>query len=177
MTTSESGKSFIKSKEALRLTAYKPTLTDHWTIGTGHTGRDVYPGLTITETHADELLTQDLAAAEHCINQYVRIPLLQTQFDPLVSLVFNCGVGAFIRSHLLMDLNFGDMMSAKVDWLDWDHQGGIVLPGLAERRKEEWEKFSAVESESKVPPVLSSPPSPVTNVVEIFNKSNPPTTD
>ena len=49
----------IKHFEGLRLEAYKcPGNT--YTIGYGHTGEDVYPGMTITEKQAEEYLIEDM---------------------------------------------------------------------------------------------------------------------
>ncbi len=51
----EGTKNLVKRFEGLRLTAYQDSV-GVWTIGYGHTGPDVHPGMTITEEQADELL-------------------------------------------------------------------------------------------------------------------------
>ncbi len=48
--------------EGIRLKAYLDTV-GVWTIGVGHTGSDVFPGLTIDRAQAMELLDQDIEEA------------------------------------------------------------------------------------------------------------------
>jgi Phage lysozyme len=50
--------------EGLRLTAYQDQV-GLWTIGLGHTGSDVYPGLSITRNDATTLLLHDIAPPPH----------------------------------------------------------------------------------------------------------------
>ena len=61
-STAQPGLDLIKHFEGCRLTAYPDPGTggDPWTIGYGHTGPDVYLGVTITQAEADHLLKQDL---------------------------------------------------------------------------------------------------------------------
>lgn len=49
----------LKKSEGLRLQAYQDT-GGVWTIGYGHTGADVKPGMTITKEEAERLLKQDV---------------------------------------------------------------------------------------------------------------------
>jgi lysozyme len=137
MKTADKGRNLIKSKEQLRLSAYLPTPRDVPTIGWGHTGKDVYLGLTITAEHAEELLGYDLSATEACINNAVKVPLTQDQLDALVCLVFNIGAGAFMRSHLLVAVNGGNAAAIAAQWISWDHQAGVELAGLKTRREQE----------------------------------------
>ena len=142
MTISNKGLALIKEFEQLRLTAYLPTPTDHWTVGWGHCGKDVHDGLVITESHAEELLQHDTDSVMLCLSRYVNVPTTQNQIDALCCLVFNVGTSSFIRSHLLTAINSGNMESARTNWLDWDHQGGVVLAGLKRRRETEWSLFT-----------------------------------
>lgn len=63
------------------------------------------------------------------------MPLIQYQFDALVSLAFNIGEGAFRRSTLLKLLNRGDYKGASEQFLVWKNAGG--RPILLNRRKRE----------------------------------------
>ena len=99
MKTSRNGLELIKRHEGCRLTSYK-CLAGIWTIGYGHTGRDVVPGMTITSLQAEELLMKDVRWAEDAINQE-NLPLNQNQFDALVSFVYNIGAVNFRSSTLL----------------------------------------------------------------------------
>ena len=141
MKISTQGKNRIKGYELLRLKAYMPTPNDVPTIGWGHTGKDVKLGMEITEEHAEELLDHDCAAVESSLTLSVTTPVNQNQVDALGCLVFNVGVSGFLRSHLRSQLNSGDLVKAKGNWLDWDHQGAVELAGLKKRRTEEWALF------------------------------------
>ena len=54
MEYSKDGAHLTEQFEGCKLTAYPDPATggDPWTIGYGHTGNDVYPGLTITQEQA-----------------------------------------------------------------------------------------------------------------------------
>lgn len=140
MKVSEKGLNIIKESESLQLKAYKCP-AGILTIGYGHTGPDVLPGMTINQVAADVYLKLDCAVAEHAINRLVKIPLNQNQFDALVSLVFNIGTGAFQRSTLLKRINEGDFGAASDEFLKWTKSKGKELPGLVIRRNKERNLF------------------------------------
>ena len=89
-TISTAGLNLIKSFEALRLTAYRCE-AGKLTIGYGHTGKDVYEGMTITKQQAEELLAKDVRNFELDVMSLVGTNLKQCQFDMLVSFAFNVG--------------------------------------------------------------------------------------
>ncbi len=140
MTLSDSGKQFIKSKEALRLESYQDAV-GIWTVGFGHTGPEVKEGLSITQDAAEALLLSDLETVEKCIKNSVSVELTQGQFDALCSFVFNLGCMALRNSTLLRKLNSGDDVGASEEFLRWDHAQGKVLAGLTKRRSQESEMF------------------------------------
>lgn len=70
-----------------RLTAYRCS-AGVWTIGWGHT-RGVESTTTCTPLQADAWLQEDVVDAESLIHRRVIVPLSQSQFDALVSFVFN----------------------------------------------------------------------------------------
>lgn len=135
MKTGINGFNLIKEFEGLRLHTYKCP-ADRWTIGYGHTA-NASANDVITEAQAISLLYQDVAKSERAVNQYVRVPLTQNQFDALVSFVFNLGVGNFRTSTLLKKLNAGDYDDAAKEFGRWIHAGGKALPGLVRRREAE----------------------------------------
>lgn len=131
--------------EGCELTAYPDPATkqDPWTIGYGHTGSEVVPGLTITKEKAIELLTQDL---EHCASVIQRtLPktkLSDNQFSAICSLIFNIGSGNFRASSVFKALAMSKYKEAAEAILLWDKARDskgvkIVLPGLTRRRKAE----------------------------------------
>jgi GH24 family phage-related lysozyme (muramidase) len=142
MKLSNNGLSLIKSFEGVRLTAYKAVPTEeHWTIGYGHYGPDVKKNMKITQTQADEYFKKDVARFEKAVNENVKVPLNQNQFDALVSFTYNCGEGALQRSDLLKLLNQGKYKEAANQFDLWNKSGGKVLAGLVKRRAKEKELF------------------------------------
>lgn len=99
----------IKKEERLVLFAYDdkhypPTpcqpgdkIDGTLTIGYGHTGPDVFPGMTITESIADELLDDDLAVAAgrvvRMIGADVVAALTANQWAAIVDFTFCLGTG------------------------------------------------------------------------------------
>lgn len=142
MDYSAEGLALTKQFEGLSLTAYRD-IAGIWTIGYGHVlhaGEDFGP---ITEGRAEELLKQDLIDAIRYVNDIVKVPLTQGQFDALVDFTFNLGVGTLKSSTLLDKLNHGNYAAVPAELLKWDHSGGKVINGLLRRRQAElalWSK-------------------------------------
>jgi lysozyme len=134
------GTDLIKSFEQCRLTAYKPTPNDVWTIGWGHT-RGVQEGDTCSQAQADAWLAMDLAEHEDNISKLVTVPLSQNQFDALVSFDYNCGDGNFRSSTLLKCLNARKYALCASEIMKWNKQGGVILGGLVRRRRAEAQLF------------------------------------
>jgi lysozyme len=130
--TGSRGLALIKRFESLRLAAYRDT-GGIWTIGYGHT-KDVAPGDGITETEAESLLKQDVAAAESAVASHIAIPLRQSQFDALVSFVFNVGAARFAASTLRRRINSGDHLDVPAELCRWRFDNGVPLLGLIRRR-------------------------------------------
>ncbi len=137
---STAGLALTKSFEGLRTEAYQDA-AGVWTIGYGHTGADVQPGLKISEFEAEALLRADLAPAVTCVNRAVEVNITQAQFDALVDFCFNTGRGSFRNSSLLRYVNAEDFAGAIVQFGLWVHAGGEVQPGLVRRRNTEAEMF------------------------------------
>jgi len=145
LTYSGDGLSLTEQFEGCELTAYQDQV-GVWTIGYGHTGADVTPGLTITQDQAQALLAQDVTSAAACVNSVVTVALTQDEFDALVDFVFNLGAGAFTGSTLLRDLNAGDFTATAAQFDLWDHAGGAVVAGLLRRRQAEEALFNTGDS-------------------------------
>ena len=112
-----------------------------WTIGIGTTiypnGVKVKKGDKCTLEQAHEYLAHDMIEFEKTVNDSVKVPLSQNQFDALVSLAYNIGSGAFKNSTLLKKLNAKDYAGAADQFLVWNKGGGKVLKGLVRRREAE----------------------------------------
>jgi lysozyme len=139
------GLDLTEDAEGLRLTAYPdPGTGGHpWTIGYGHTGADVFQGLTISQELAEKLLRQDVHDAESAIHQLVTTELTQHQFDALVDFAFNCGAHNLATSTLLRHVNAGEFEAATKEFARWVNGGGHVLPGLVKRRHAEAALFAS----------------------------------
>lgn len=136
LTASEEWLLLVTNYEGLRLEAYQDSV-GVWTIGYGHTDDDVFPGMTITEDEADQILMEDVDRFEEFVNDAVTVPLTQWQFDALVSFCFNLGQGNLGGSTLLRVLNGGDYKTAAQEFNEWIYAGGKKLRGLVRRRKAE----------------------------------------
>jgi len=136
---STTGIALIQNFEGCHLKAYPDPKTggDPWTIGYGHTGKDVAKGQVITQMRAEELLRADLARFEAGVSAALTRPVTQSQFDAIVSFAFNCGLGALRGSTLLRMVNSGHIEIAADEFLKWISRGTPVEKGLLRRRKAE----------------------------------------
>lgn len=142
MKTSPSGLELILQREGCVLHAYVDPATggEPITIGVGHTG-GVKLGDTCTHEQALAWLASDAETAERCVNQSVRGQITQSQFDALVSLVFNIGCGNFRTSTVLRELNDGNDEAAAEAFGMWNRANGKVMAGLTTRRTGERGQF------------------------------------
>ena len=142
MKCSEAGLDLIRKFEGCQLEAYQDSV-GIWTVGVGHTGPDVTPGMQITQAQANALLVDDIHAAEDCIDAFVFQDLTQGQHDACVSFIFNLGCKAFRGSTLLTLINAGKFDEAAGQFQRWNKAGQKVLAGLVRRRAAEAELFQA----------------------------------
>lgn len=144
MKISNKGISLIEEFEGKRLRAYDDGI-GVFTIGIGTirypNGKKVQKGDVITEQQAQEFLLHDLKNFEKVINDVVKVPLTQNQYDAIVSLTYNIGSAAFSKSTLLRKLNARDYKGASEQFLVWNKAGGKVMRGLMRRREAERNLF------------------------------------
>lgn len=139
MKISENGLNLIKHFEGCELQAYKCP-AGVWTIGYGHI-KTAHEGKVITQEQADEMLIEEMEEYEGYINRAVKVELNQSQFDAMVSWVYNLGNGNLGASTLLKVLNMGDYAGVPAQMLRWNKAGGKVLEGLTRRRQAEADLF------------------------------------
>jgi lysozyme len=133
----------IAGFEGFRELAYQPIEGDVATIGFGQTyyadGSKVQYGDKITKETALEQLTaltqRDFA---NKVNDCVKVPLSQNEYDAYVSLAYNIGSNAFCSSTLVKKLNQYDYVGACQQILRWNKSGGKVVKGLENRRLKEY---------------------------------------
>lgn len=145
MKISPKGLELIKDFEGFSSTSYL-CVAGIPTIGFGNTfyedGRKVKLGEQISKTDALKLLeviaNRDFADK---IFPSIKVPVTQSQFDAMVSLAYNIGVGAFLKSTLLKKVNAGDFTGAGEEFLRWNKANGKEVLGLTRRREREKQLF------------------------------------
>ncbi len=138
MQTSEDMLRRIEAWEGLRTHSYQDSV-GVWTIGIGCTGDNIGPGMVITEAQARAMFADRLSQEfEPAVEQAVGdAPTTQGQFDAMVSLAFNIGVGGLLHSSILAHHIAGEYQEAADSFLKWNKAGGQILAGLDKRRWEE----------------------------------------
>lgn len=144
MKTSKDGVEFIASFEGFIDHPYQDAV-GVWTIGYGHTGQGTRAMGKITHARGLELLAGDVGIAESAVNA-LQLQLTQSQFDALVSIVFNCGGGILAASKSLGQALRRPGMRGVPDAIKlYTHAGPQVLPGLVRRRNAEAVMWGAAE--------------------------------
>jgi lysozyme len=116
------------------------------TIGYGHVILPYETYTILTEKEAEQILDQDTDIAENTVNNLVKVPLNQNQFDALVSLVYNWGSGHFLRSPGLKKLNNKDYIGATTEFLKVCKVRDQTIQGLVNRRVAEINLFNEREN-------------------------------
>ncbi|MFO1081858.1 MAG: lysozyme [Reyranellaceae bacterium] len=140
MKISPSGLAALMEREGVRHDAYPDPATGGppWTIGVGHTGPEVHPGLRWSDAQVMDALARDLARFERAVIEGAGgTALTQNQFDALVSFAFNVGTGAFLSSTLRRRLAANDLAGASAQFRVW-----IIPAMIAGRRAGEWVQFN-----------------------------------
>ena len=146
MKISQQGIDLIKQFEGFRAKPYLcsagvPTIgygSTRYADGTPVSLRDP----AITEAVASALFKDTLVIYEKAVTKAVKIPLEQYEFDALVSLCYNIGVGNLASSTLVRLLNEDEpRIEVAGQFLRWNKANGAVISGLTRRREAEREMF------------------------------------
>jgi GH24 family phage-related lysozyme (muramidase) len=140
---SAEGLQLLREFEGCRLVAYPDpgSGAEPWTVGYGHIGAEVTPGLVISAAQAEAWLLQDVATAEGNVDRLLpEAGLNRWQREALVSFCFNVGAGALadstLRKRLLEGEPAGRVLEEELPrWVKG--AGGVPLPGLVRRRQQE----------------------------------------
>jgi lysozyme len=135
---SQKGIELIKQFEGYSSKAYPDPATGGapWTIGYGTT-KGVKPGMVITAQQAEKMLRDDVAKFESGVSSLITAPTTQGQFDAMVSLAYNIGLGNFGKSTLLKKHNSRCYTCAADQFRVWNRANGKVMNGLTKRRADE----------------------------------------
>ncbi|MEW3423807.1 lysozyme, partial [Pseudomonas aeruginosa] len=90
-----------------------------------------------TVEQAERMLANDIQRFEPELDKLVKVPLNQSQWDALMSFVYNLGAANLASSTLLKLLNKGDYRGAADQFPRWVNAGGKRLEGLVKRRAAE----------------------------------------
>ncbi|QXE20011.1 glycoside hydrolase family protein [Clostridium sp. 001] len=137
---------FVKGFEGFSSTVYRDEVGVP-TLGYGMTGEEITGLTSVTEEQAtnmlEDWLNRKYAAPIKNDLDSRGVSLSQNQFDALVSMAYNIGVGGVLSSTLYRNICNGirDADTITFDFEMWDKAGGQVLPGLLRRRKEEAAMF------------------------------------
>jgi GH24 family phage-related lysozyme (muramidase) len=142
MPLTPEGWTLLKTWEGCRLSAYPDPASGGapWTIGYGHTGAEVVPGLTITQEQAEAWLEQDAAEAAGAVERLLSgVALTPRQRDALISFCFNVGAGALERSTLRSRLLAGEAPAVVIaqELPRWCKGPNGPVEGLKRRRSSE----------------------------------------
>lgn len=129
----------IKEFEGCKLKAYQD-IVGVWTIGWGHTGIDVRPGMLLSQEQADALLLKDVKTTEHSVILLLHRVISENKLAALIDFAYNLGVHNLDKSTLLRLTN-GDDRDASLEFMKWNHAGGKVVAGLTRRRQAEKDLF------------------------------------
>lgn len=135
--------------EGCRLKAYRCP-AGVLTIGYGHTGPDVTEGMTITAAQAVALFNADVDKFARSVEAALQgVTLKQKQFDALVSLAYNIGLGGLKKSTLYKKVKANpDDRTIRAEFLKHVNArvNGVLkpLPGLVKRRTAEADHYFSV---------------------------------
>lgn len=158
---------FVAQREGCKLTAYPDPASggSPYTVGYGHCGPAVIPGLTITQTEATAFLRADLGIARDRL--YERIgpvvdELSEAQFCALLSFVLNLGASPNWTIWKLLKARQFDQVPAQL--MRFTSAAGKPNKGLLNRRAAEcslWAEEAADEPlPSSVTRSAETPPTP-----------------
>lgn len=146
MELSQRIKEMIKGWEGCRLTAYR-CVAGVLTIGYGHTGADVHPGMKITQAEADVLFDRDIRRFAATVEPtFADVRLSGCQFDALVSLSYNIGylpkkAPSLVRM-VKTDPNNPEIRAEFMKHVNARINGVLkTLPGLVKRRTAEADHY------------------------------------
>lgn len=147
MTMSEAGYKFLESLESFRAEAYKDE-AGKWTIGYGRT-ENVKQGDKVDEKTALQDIRIHVSKIEDFLNEAIKVPLEQNQFDALVSFVYNVGISAFHNSQLMQMLNHKCYDTVPYQMKRWKYitvkNGKQESMGLINRREREADLWMGID--------------------------------
>ena len=137
LTLSASGFVGILGYEGYSSEAIIPVKGDVPTLGFGTT-TGVKMGDRIDPVTAVVTALNDVKKAERSIEECIKVPLHQSEYDALASFTYNIGGRAFCSSTLVKKINAGDYDGACEELKRWVYVKGVKVKGLENRREKEF---------------------------------------
>lgn len=145
---SNKGRQMIANFEGVRFAPYNDG-TGGITIGIGHLIKPGESFGTLTDKEVSELFSKDIAIFEKAVNDSIKVPLTQNQFDALVSFAFNVGPGWITGKHSKGQAEIVKMINRKANkmeiyahWVkNFNTSKGQYMQGLQNRREAEAKLF------------------------------------
>jgi len=116
--------------EGFSSTAYPDA--DGWSVGYGT--HNVHPNMVVTEEQAKRLACEDINEIQKLLDTTVPFPLTLTKRIALTSLVYNIGIGGWLKSRTLRELRRGNLSGALAGFNSWTKTSGQVSEVLVRRR-------------------------------------------
>jgi lysozyme len=134
MQASQNAVELIKEFEGCRLKAYRDQ-RGVWTCGYGQTGPSIKPYTHWTEAQAEAALKDALVTRSKQLSTLLEgCETNQNQFDAMLSLSYNIGMGAFHTSEVYRDHKAGEFTKAAAAFMNWDNLNHHENAGLHRRR-------------------------------------------
>lgn len=149
MHVDATGLRLIESFEGYQRCAYWDPYGGVWTAGFGQT-QGVYSGFCFADRAAAERNLR--LSVEESYEPSIRVldvAFNQHQWDALCSFVYNLGAGIFQGTSVGADLRAHNFHAATQAMLGYVYAGGVVLPGLVARRREEVALFNTPVAKPK----------------------------
>jgi lysozyme len=128
------GIALIKEFEGCRLKSYRDQ-RGVWTCGWGQTGPSVTGNTHWTQAQADAKLVEALEIRSAQMSKILGdAETTQSNFDAMMSLAYNIGMGAFQGSEVCRDHKAGKYEAAAQAFLNWDNINHHEDKGLHRRR-------------------------------------------
>ena len=141
MLASKSCISFIKAFEPCQLEKHWDDIGKVWDCGWGHVLQPGDPDPPWTVAEADQIFENDLEKFENGVRDVIKVELRQHEFDALVSLAYNIGVGAFQESSMPALVNESRFTEAACHFMRFGKAKGKWVAGLLRRRAGEQAMF------------------------------------
>ena len=142
---------YLERVEGEKTLAYQDS-RGRWTIGVGHTGSDVGPGVVWTQPMIDAALQADLATAvtrlEAAIGREAIWSLTQAEYAALLSFVFN--VGEVSTWAVWADIRERNLAAVPAELERFVYSDGVKVEGLVNRRAEDVALWNGTAPEVKL---------------------------